>query len=415
MKKLLLIPLIYFLISCGEKEITKVEVDTVTRKTIVQRVKAVGKIEPETQVIISSEVSGELIFLGAKEGDKITKGQILARIKPDIIETQLEAQKAAAKAAKMDIDFNKAQVEQAEKNYYRIKELFEKEFASKQEFEQAKAQFDQTSASLQSSMARYTQAEASLKQIQRNADRTTIESPIDGVLTALNVEVGEKILGTIQMQGTDLMTVSDLNVINAIVEVDENDIVLTELGDSVNIKLDAFRDSTFKGYVYEIGHSAITANMGSQDEVTNFEVKVRLINSNQKIRPGMSCNVEIETETRENVLAVPLQSVTVRKEKYGGRSKGGMVDKTKENDEPKPIVFAYDSGKAVKKSVNIGISDKGFIEIIDGLSEGDEIISGPYSAISREISDGMQVENKDQAKERKKGRESETDGAEQSE
>lgn len=394
MRNFLLLSYIIFLSSCGEKQLPQVEVSEVSRRTIVQRVKAVGKIEPETKVKISSEVSGELIYIGAKEGDQITKGQILARIKPDIIETQLEGQKAAAEAAKMNIDFNKAQLEQSKLNYKRVKELYEKDFASQQEFEQAKAQYDQNSASLQSAIARFAQAEASLKQLQRNADRTTIESPINGILTALNVEIGEKILGTIQMQGTEMMTVSDLSIINAIVEVDENDIVLLSLGDSVNISIDAFKDSTFKGYVYEIGHSAITSNMGSQDEVTNFEVKVRLLNTNNKIRPGMSCNVEIETETREDVLAVPLQAVTVRKSgrKNSGQGRGNMADKTKErSSEPKPIVFKYEDGVAIQNPVKIGISDRGFIEITEGLNEGEKIISGPYSAVSREISDSSQV------------------------
>ncbi|MDC1068549.1 efflux RND transporter periplasmic adaptor subunit [Candidatus Kapabacteria bacterium] len=394
MKKILLISLLVLaLSSCQEKQLPEVEVTKVERKTITQRVKAVGKIQPETQVKIASEISGELVYIGAKEGDFITVGKTLARIKPDIIETQLEGQKAATEAAKMDIDFNKAQLKQAEQNYKRIKGLYEKEYASKQEFEQAKAAYDQNSASLQSSIARFAQSEASLKQLKRNADRTTIQSPISGVLTSLSVEIGEKILGTIQTQGTEIMRVSDLNIINSMVEVDENDIVLIELGDSVNIEIDAFPDSTFKGYVIEIGHSAITSNMGSQDEVTNFEVKIRMINSNKKIRPGMSCNVEIETESRENVLAVPLQSVTVRKKAYNSSNskRGGMVDKSKEKEEPSPIVFTFENDKAIQNNVKIGISDRGFIEVIDGLSEGDEIISGPYSAVSKELNDSISV------------------------
>lgn len=391
MNKIYTLVLILFIISCQKQEGLTVEISTAQKRTIVQKVKAVGKIEPETQVKISSEVSGELIFIGAQEGDLVAKNQVLAKVKPDIIEMQLEGSEAAANAAKMDIDFNKAQVTQAEQNFQRVKGLFEQEYASAQELEQAKAAYDQAYAQLQSSLARYSQAKASLKQLQRNADRTTIISPIEGILTALNVEIGEKILGTIQMQGTELMTVSDLDVINAIVDIDENDIVLIEMGDSVDVEIDAFPDSTFKGYVIEIGHSAISSNMGSQDEVTNFKVKVRLIDTNNKIRPGMSCNVSISTERRENVIAVPLQSVTVRNNEIYSKARGGMADKSKVNSKPKPIVFRYDGGKAIQNYVEIGISERGFIEITSGLDEGDSIISGPYSAVSKDLRDSLSV------------------------
>lgn len=381
-----------------------IEVSTakVGKKTIIQKVSAVGNIKPETEVKISSETSGELIFLGVQEGDTVSKGQILARVKPDIIETQLKQQEAALDAAKMDIEFQKANVEQTKAIFLRTKELYEKEFASKQDLENAKANYDKSVSQYQSSLARFEQSQASLSQIKRSADRTTIYSPIDGIVTSLDVELGEKILGTAQFQGTEIMKVADLNVINAIVEVDENDIVLIEKGDSVKIEIDAFKDKIFSGNVIEIGHSAIVSNTGSQDQVTNFEVKVRLNDYNRKIRPGMSCAVKIETETRKDVLSVPLGAVTVRTNiakndasegnRRGGRgeSNGNRKDKF-EDMKPKPVVFVKEDNLAIMRKVEVGISDNGFIEITKGLKEGEEIISGNYAAVSKELSDSSKI------------------------
>lgn len=380
-----------------------IEVTTakVGKKTIIQKVSAVGNIKPETEVKISSETSGELIFLGVQEGDTVSKGQILARVKPDIIETQLKQQEAALDAAKMDIEFQKANVEQTKAIFLRTKELYEKEFASKQDLENAKANYDKSVSQYQSSLARFEQSQASLSQIKRSADRTTIYSPIDGVVTSLAVELGEKILGTAQFQGTEIMKVADLNVINAIVEVDENDIVLIEKGDSVRIEIDAFKNKTFNGYVLEIGHSAIVSNTGSQDQVTNFEVKVRLADYNRKIRPGMSCAVKIETETRKDVLSVPLGAVTVRtniaksdEAEGGGRNRGKSNGSQKDKFEemkPKPVVFVKEDNLAIMRKVEVGISDNGFIEITKGLKEGEEIISGNYAAVSKELSDSSKI------------------------
>lgn len=380
-----------------------IEVTTakVGKKTIIQKVSAVGNIKPETEVKISSETSGELIFLGVQEGDTVSKGQILARVKPDIIETQLKQQEAALDAAKMDIEFQKANVEQTKAIFLRTKELYAKEFASKQDLENAKANYDKSVSQYQSSLARFEQSQASLSQIKRSADRTTIYSPIDGVVTSLAVELGEKILGTAQFQGTEIMKVADLNVINAIVEVDENDIVLIEKGDSVRIEIDAFKNKTFNGYVLEIGHSAIVSNTGSQDQVTNFEVKVRLADYNRKIRPGMSCAVKIETETRKDVLSVPLGAVTVRtniaksdEAEVGGRNRGKSNGSQKDKFEemkPKPVVFVKEDNLAIMRKVEVGISDNGFIEITKGLKEGEEIISGNYAAVSKELSDSSKI------------------------
>jgi HlyD family secretion protein len=382
------------------KQDTSILVSTskVERRTIIQRVTAVGNIKPETEVKISSETSGELIFLGVKEGDTISQGQILARVKPDIIETQLKQQEAALDAAKMDIEFQKANVEQTKAIFMRIKELYGKEFASKQDFENAKADYDKSQSQYQSALARFEQSLASLNQIKRSADRTTIYSPINGVVTSLLVELGEKILGTAQFQGTEIMKVADLNIMNALVEVDENDIVLIEKGDTARIEIDAFPNKIFNGYVIEIGHSAIVSNTGGQDQVTNFQVKIRLLDYDSKIRPGMSCGVKIETDIRENVLAVPLQAVTVRTNLQANKEMRGGLRKRDESQKasgfggkPKPVVFKRDGNVALLSPVEVGISDNGFIEILEGLKEGQEIISGNYTAVSKELNDSSLI------------------------
>lgn len=381
----------------------------VSRKTIIQKVSAVGSIKPETEVKISSETSGELIYLGVKEGDTVSQGQILARIKPDIIETQLKQQEAALDGAKMDIEFQEANVEQTKAIFKRTKELFEKEFSSKQDLENAKANYDKAQSQYQSALARFAQNQASLSQIKRSADRTTIYSPINGVVTSLLVEMGEKILGTAQFQGTEIMKVADLNIINAIVEVDENDVVLLEKGDSARVEIDAFPNKVFNGFVLEIGHSAILSNTGSQDQVTNFQVKIRLLDYDRKIRPGMSCEVKIETEIRKDVLAVPLQAVTVRTNiEKADESKRGIrkvVDEKKTmSNKPKPVVFVRNGNAAKLNSVEVGISDNGFIEVLSGLKEGEEIISGNYTAVSKELQDKTKIKIEGEENSGKKGK-----------
>ncbi len=385
-----------------------VRTQKVEKKTITQKVNAIGKLKPETEVKISSEASGEIISLPVMEGDTVKKGQLLARIKPDIIETQLQQYQAALDASKTDIDYQKSSLERAEYEFERIRDLYKDEYVSKQDLDRAKTNLDQNRSQYQNALARYEQAKASLKQIQRNASRTTIKSPIDGIVTALNVESGEKVLGTVQNMGTEMMIISDLSVMNTNVDVDENDIVLISLGDTSNIEIDAFPDKVFKGVVQEIGHSAKLSAQSSQDQVTNFEVKIRLLDLDPKMRPGMSCNVDIETETRSDVVAVPLQSVTVRVSK-GGDEEASKIRKVSDEpkNEPKPqtVVFVVEGESVKTVNVETGISDQGFIELTSGLESGAEVVSGSFTAISKDLYDGAKIKvmNSDmKAKARKK-------------
>lgn len=386
-------------VSGNKDEVIKVTTAKVERQTIVQTVSAVGKIQPETSVKISSETSGEIIYLGVREGDTVRAGQLLVRIKPDIFETQLEQFKSAADAAKLETEVMLAEKVRSESELRRITELYKKEFASKQEFELAKANYDRAVANYNASLSRYQQALAAYKQMQKSYERTTIVSPINGIVTSLSVEKGEKVVGTAQMAGTEIMQIADLSVMNAIVEVDENDIINVKVGDTADIEVDALPDEIFKGVVVETGHSALTSKLGTQDEVTNFKVKVRFLNPDKRLRPGMSCNTEIRTNVRPNVLAVPLQAVTVRFEE--GKSsatdvRSGGIQKVEEKDKekvkaPPSVVFLNDKGKAKMVKVKTGLSDKGYIEIIEGLKEGDEVISGSFMAISKLLKDGSPI------------------------
>ncbi len=392
---LIIAAVVYQVIESTKEKPIQVTTTKVSLKTITQTVTAIGRIQPETEVEITSEASGEIIYLNVKEGDSVRTGQIIVRIKPDILETQLEQYKAAADAARMDINFRKADKDKMQSELQRHTELFEKGFISRQEYERIKAGYDQSLSSYLASLARYEQALATLKQFQRSADRTIIFAPITGVVTKLNVEKGEKVVGTAQMQGTEIMRISDLTLMNAVVDVDENDIVFVKVGDSANIEIDAFPDRTFIGRIVELGHSAKLSQMGTQDQVTNFEIKIRILVKEKRLRPGMSCNVEIMTQTVYDVLSIPLQAVTVRDTSHilslnnGNDEKG--EEKFQRRKKPQTVVFIKDGNNAKMLPVETGISDKGFIEIKKGLSEGDEVISGSFMAISKLLKDGSMI------------------------
>jgi HlyD family secretion protein len=380
----------------------KVTTSKVEKKTITQTVSAIGKIVPETEVKISSETSGEIIFLGVNEGDTVKAGTILVRIKPDIVETQLEQYQAAMDAAKLEIQSRKTEMERTKAELNRMKELFQKKFISEAEFDIAQASYDQSVSAYESAQARYRQSLATYNQFERNFARTTIKSPVNGIITSLSVEEGEKVVGTAQMAGTEMMRVSDLSVMNAEVEVDENDIVLVSVGDTATVEIDALPDKIYKGKVIEIGHSALVSALGSQDQVTNFKVKIRLLDEEPKLRPGMSCNTEIATDTRYNVLSIPLQAVTIREHTFDRspdvQSETGMLRKEEDDSKsikkkkPQSVVFIKDGNKAKLTEVETGISDEGIIEITKGLKDGETIISGSYQAVSKLLQDGSIIE-----------------------
>lgn len=393
---LLLVILLVVVFAAGSKEeIVLVTTEKVEKRTITQTVAATGTIEPEFKVVITPEVTGEIIELPVKEGDQVRKGQLLIRIKGDQYKAQKEQLEAGLQSAKASLKIREAELQKITSDYNRIKELHSKNLASDAEKEVAEANYLTAKASYDVAVANVLQSEARLKEILESLYKTTIYSPMDGIITSLNVEVGERVLGSGFTQGTEIMTVSDLKNIEAVVEVDENDVVLISKGDTAIVKVDAFKDKEFKGVVTQIGNSAKTKGLGTQEQVVNFEVRIKLLNPDEKLRPGMSCTADIQTETVTDVLAVPIQSVTIRSKTSEKPSKEDeeVVEKksNNKNDKPKEIVFIVVDGKAKAVEVTTGISDADYIEIKSGLKGGEEVVSGSYRAISRELQDGSKV------------------------
>jgi len=399
----LLLALVLIAILGGSKEeIVAVQTEKVQKRDITQTVAATGKINPEFKVPITSEVTGEIVSLPVEEGDKVKKGQLLIKIKGDAYVAQKERAEASLQSANANLTMRKAELDKITQDYNRMKELHNKNLASDSELETANSNFLTTKALYQSAEANVLQSEASLKEIIDQLNKTTIYSPIDGVVTQLNVELGERVLGSGYSMGTDIMTVSDLRNIEATVEVDENDVVLISVGDTAKIKVDAFGDRVFKGAVTQIGNSAVTTGLGTQEQVVNFEVRIKLLEPDDALRPGMSCNADVETETVHQVISVPIQSVTARSDFNMEQKKDEEETETvsasnnKTDKKIQEIVFIIEKSKAKKLNVETGISDDNYIQIKSGLSGKEDVVSGSYRAISRELNDDVtvRVENK---------------------
>ncbi|TAK67596.1 MAG: efflux RND transporter periplasmic adaptor subunit, partial [Bacteroidetes bacterium] len=328
------------------------------------------------------------VDLPVKEGDYVNRGDVLMRIKPDIYNAMKDRASAGLVSAKASLDRN-------ESEYKRAQDLFRKGLIAESELEQAKTSFDM-------SKAQHDQAYAAVTQAQEDVRKTTIYSPMVGTISQLNIEQGERVLGTSQFQGTNVMTVADLSRMEARVEVGENDVVLISLGDTARIEVDAMSNRKLNGVVYEIANSATTKGLGTQEEVTNFQVKIRILDKDAGLRPGMSMTATIETETKANVLAVPIQSVTARSDMKkeapqggGDEEEGGeiaMNEKIKEKaQKAKEVVFYVSNDVAKQTEVKRGISDDTYVEIVNGLEEGKEIVTGSYKTISRDLEDGVKI------------------------
>jgi HlyD family secretion protein len=298
----------------------------------------------------------------------------------------------------------KAELDKLTGDYNRVKELHAKGLSSDSELEASKSSYLSSQASYEAAQANVNQMEAALKEAVEQLNKTTIYSPMDGTITKLNVEKGERVLGSGFSQGTDMMTVSDLNNIEASVDVDENDVVLVAIGDTALIKVDAFGDRVFKGRVTEIGNSAISQGLGTQEQVVNFDVKIKLFNPDDQLRPGMSCNADVQTETKHNVIAVPIQSVTARNQSEMPKEDENVVEVKQEKKNGfgekklQEIVFVVKNNKAKTVNVETGISDDNYIEIKKGLDADEQVVSGSYKAISRELTDGANVRIEDKNK-----------------
>jgi HlyD family secretion protein len=362
---------------------TTVQTDKVKKQSVTQTVTASGKIQPQTEVKVSANVSGKIIRLGVKEGDRVKKGQFLveldkARYEADVQQAEANLLSAKAGESKAKADFD------------RVTELFNKGLASKSELDIANAGY-------QTAVAQVAQAQALLDRAEDALSKTTIYSPMDGTITKLNSETGEIVRGS-EFQSDVIMVVADLSSMEVQAEVDENDVVYISLGDTAKVEIDALTGQFFKGKVTEIANSAKTKGLGTQEEITNFDVKILLQNVNQKLRPGMSATVDVATETHKNVITVPIQAVTERepkrlekKDKNPETGGTAVAEDTILDDEPVPVVFVVENGIAKMRRVKTGISDDTYIEIPEGLKEGEEIVIGSFRVLSKELKDGDKV------------------------
>lgn len=408
---------------------TKITTELAELRTIIETVSANGKIQPAKDIKISPYISGEVVELNVKEGEFVKKGDRLAKIDPEIYISTYEKVEAALNTALANEANSKAMVTQSEAQYNKSKLDFEraetlwnKQVISDADFDAARSAFDVAKANLESakesqkaSQFQVSSARASLKEARENLDRTVIYSPNDGTVSKLSVEVGERVTGASQFSaGTEIMRIANLDALEVNVEVNENDIVRVTLFDTANIEVDAYLSRKFRGVVTEIATSANTTGV-SADQVTNFDVKISmlvdsysdLVKSDQLIsspfRPGMSATVDIETDVKYNILTIPIQAVTTRADTTGRlksareKREDSMGDeevnaKETKKEEVKEYVFLYKDGKAVLQRVRTGIQDNTNIEITEGISAGDEVIVGPYRAVSKTLKNDDEVE-----------------------
>jgi HlyD family secretion protein len=393
-----------------------VTTDKAFRTNITEIVTATGKIQPENEVKIAPEVSGEIIEIAVREGQIVQRGQLLLRIKPDAYRAQVESGQAALSGSRSASVRNRAELTKAESDWKRIEQLYQGGLVSEAERNTAKAAYDSARAAYQGAVSNIAQTEGSLRQISEALSKTVIYAPVSGTISSLTSRVGERVVGTSQFAGTEVMRIADLDNMEARVNVNENDVVDVKVGDTARINVDAYPDREIRGVVREIASAALTRNAGTQEEVTNFEVKISIPDRSVRLRPGMSATADIETATVKNVVAVPIQSVTVRStesnlspeelerqrvQREARDRDDNQADVTNEAAEKKKeraqrtklqrVVFVK-SGETVKmQKVETGIADTTFIEIRSGLKPGDEVVSGSYTAISRRLKDGAKV------------------------
>jgi len=417
----------------GKPRGIEVTVEEADNRTILEKVTASGKIFPETEVKISSDVSGEIVELYVQEGDSVYTGQVLAKIDPDTYESTVERGRASVNSAKANkaasatqIESSKAQIQQIQAQLTNAKTVHDRNVKLLSEGVISQVEFDQSLSALQGLVANMRASEATLESAKKNVEgasysvqsaeatlremrtslsRTIIKSPTNGIVSSLSVEQGERVVGTIQMAGTEMMRIANLSAMEVQVDVSENDILRVSLNDKVDIEVDAYLDRKFSGYVTEIANSA--SNIGgaaslNTDQVTNFVVKVRVDSESYKdllgpnkrypFRPGMSASVDIKTETMDDVLAIPIQAVTVREKEddKDNKKKKAAIDELEE------VVFVMEADTVRMVNVTTGIQDDEYILVTSGLEKGEVIVTGPYSAISKKLDQGDAVRVKEE-------------------
>lgn len=378
-----------------EVSVTKIE-----KLDIVETVSATGKIQPEIEVKLSSEVSGEIIELPIKEGQQVKKGDLLVRINPDIIQAGLNRSEASLLNVKAGLQQAEASLKEAKLSYDRNKELFDKGVISKAEWDRAVSAYEVAEASKQSAFYSVRSAQATVNEARDNLNRTIIYAPRSGTISKLSVELGERVVGTQQMAGTEIVRVANLNNMEVEVDVNENDIVKVQIGDSTIVEVDAYLKKEFKGLVTEIANTA--ENAVSADQVTNFKVKVRILEESYKdllegkdesyspFRPGMTATVDVITDKREKIIGVPISAIVIKSDTSSTKGKMKKVD-LKESEKKFECVFIKNGETAKLRVIETGIQDDSNIEIIGGLKEGEEVITGPYNVVTKTLKTGDKV------------------------
>jgi HlyD family secretion protein len=406
----------------GDSNALKVSVEKAEQRNIIEIVSASGKVQPEVEIKVSADVSGEIVDLFVKEGDVVKKGTLLCRINPEIYMSSLDRAQASVSGSHANLENSKSRLVQAQSQltkaeaiYNRNKSLYEDKTISIQEFESvksawevAKAEVEAAKTSISSSQYNINSAEASLKESKENLNKTNIYAPVDATISKLSKEKGERVVGTNMMEGTEIMRLANLNEMEVSVDVSENDIVRVTKGDTADIEIDAYLNRKFKGIVTEVANSANVTGAISTDQVTNFSVKVRIIRDSyadllegksidfSPFRPGMSATVDIQTKKVTNVIALPIQAVTTR-DTTKRTNKKVIVSKVADekvasSETPlKECVFIVENGKATMRVVKTGIQDNAFIQIVDGIKVGETVVTAPYNLIAKTLVDGNTV------------------------
>lgn len=432
---ILLLLVIFIMFKNKDKDIITVTTEKAAKRSITESVTASGQIYPENEVKISPDISGEVVDLTVEEGDSVVRGQVLARVYADIY--ALQRDEAAARVGQSQatvanseaaLGAQRASMEQAEQAYDRNKKLFDDKVISKAEFEEfqtnlstARANYNAALQNIRSLQAGARSTESSLTSANKNLSRATLTAPMNGIVSSLKIKKGERVVGTAQMAGTEMMTIADMNTLEVRVDVGENDIVKVNIGDNAEIQVDAYNDRKFKGYVTKIASSVKSTSSSSTNDVTNYEVRIRIDKSSYQdligtkrfpFRPGMNASVDIKTQRKDNVVAVPIAAVNARvkgsdksisdtrKEKE--MNKANTTDANESDmtstDVEEVVFLKMKDGTVKKKVVKTGIQDINYIEVTSGLQVGDEVVTGPYSVISQTLKDGSKVKvvNKDE-------------------
>ncbi|HMQ79861.1 MAG TPA: efflux RND transporter periplasmic adaptor subunit [Ignavibacteria bacterium] len=395
-----LLLIIVAVIASGKKDkIVTVQSEKVVKRSITQVVSGTGTINPETKVDISAEISGEIVQLPYKEGDTVKKGDLLVKIKAETYGARINQQQAGVQYSRTQVEVAENNLKKAELELQRTEQLFQSGLVSQSDLDNARIAYQVAVSNVKSSNANVRQNQALLQQSSQDLSKATIRSNMDGIVTKLNNEIGEKVVGTQQMAGSVIMTVSDLSTMDAEIEVSETDITSVKLGDTAEVEVDAFPDRLIKGYVYEISNSAKSKGTGTQEQVINFIVKIRIIDQDVQLKPGMSCNADIKVNSKADVIAIPIQCVTAREEEKQENTENEDVkrksdENLKKKEKPKEVVFIVEEGSPTKVKmvqVKTGISDDKYIEVLEGLQPEQVVVKGPYKAISKELEEGTVI------------------------